>query len=815
MRSPSGAIKADIVAFTHDAPQDFRTSAIAAFTYSGASIDEQLDAARQLAAPFALIEAQTGDIDLYGISSDAKSTELVHSIPVQEIPELAKSVLARSLEPRIVRAAKAGDHQLALFPLDAQLLINARVRSIDSIERRLERSFLAALEETKDPTMSARFTIGTLAARIVNDKTRDSSQESFSASGVDSPKLGSYFDNIAIWSSQHPELYAQIRSELGEDVDYSAIDARSINAVYERLFLTSELRKKHGIFHTDPQFATAILDHLPIEKIPPKERLLIDPACGSGNLLLAALDRLQNLAPGVWSADETHQWLKAHIYGSDIEPIAVEIAKLSLLISSMPLGNSWRVEVADAADEDNALPWQPTVWVTNPPWGNEQGAQDEKAARFLSRAVNSLAEGGLLAFVLPASWLNGRQHRRSRSELGSLCDLFEVWRLPRDMFAPEARQPAAVVFAQRTKESRDRRFAYRWVTASKAHREQFVSRRAVQFQSAREWTDDASVVDGPVDVAIRSNSVLGDIVELTGGVVQRGSKVEFSASGTPFLPRRVRVAAYRAVDRSSTIPTDLLADPHKISAKRLDRLVEYPKLLIRAARFPDNAWRLVPAVDTFGLVPANTWHVICGEAESIYALNAYLSSSLASCYVHTHATTQWIALNVLRNIPLPPNWHARHRAKFAELGLQMAEHSAEVEETIDAADFAVNEAFELDDSARSSISKIMAGYLAPDGRIRVPESSNSWQSHSEETTVDYDAPGAVSEVQRSTLRTRIHADPELDQVIEIPNGMPGWLLVEGATFNLTGTLAHGRYRLHRSAHMTDAEIFGQIPERTI
>ena len=119
----------------------------------------------------------------------------------------------------------------------------------------------------------------------------------------------------------------------------------------------------------------------------------------------------------------------------------MEIAKLSLLVSSLPLGNSWRIEQRDALIGSAHLPVPPTVWVTNPPWRNPKGSQAEAATRFLGRAVESLADGGLLACILPASWLSGKQHRASRREVAALCNLFEIWRLPRDMFAPDARFP--------------------------------------------------------------------------------------------------------------------------------------------------------------------------------------------------------------------------------------------------------------------------------------------------------------------------------------------------------------------------------------
>jgi len=67
--SPTNGVVADVVAFTHIVPQDLRTSAISAFAAPQDGVDELLHAARLLATPFALIEASTGGLDLYAISS--------------------------------------------------------------------------------------------------------------------------------------------------------------------------------------------------------------------------------------------------------------------------------------------------------------------------------------------------------------------------------------------------------------------------------------------------------------------------------------------------------------------------------------------------------------------------------------------------------------------------------------------------------------------------------------------------------------------------------------------------------------------------
>ena len=393
-----------------------------------------------------------------------------------------------------------------------------------------------------------------------------------------------------------------------------------------------------------------------------------------------------NLSPGQWSPEDTHRWLKTHIYGSDIEPVAVEIAKLSLLVSSLPLGNSWQIEQRDALAGTTHLPEPPTVWVTNPPWRNRQGAQAEAATRFLARAVTSLADGGLLACILPASWLSGRQHRASRREVASLCNLFEVWRLPRDMFAPDARSGGGG-FAQKARTSTRSSFAFRWLTAGQRHREDFLDRGAVQFQSANHIAATADLVGGPVDSLAASGITVGEVARLRAGIVQLGTPVPVSAGhGVPFLARGAEVAIYRMIDPDSITWVSEPSGNFPASTERVDDLLTAPKLLVQADRFADNSWRLRPAVDSSGVVPGNLWHVAIGEEQTVLALNAYFSTSIASCFVQTRSTTRRISLDVLRQIPLPLDWQDRHERDFADLGSQMTDWAANLPALVDDAE---------------------------------------------------------------------------------------------------------------------------------
>lgn len=802
-------VAADVVAFTHIAPQDLRTSAIAGFTAFGDELDALLDAARMLATPFALIVEPTGDIGLYPVeASRQRRVEAVRRIAPEEIHTLRESELAIELAPRAIRAAKAGMRQLTLFPVDARLLVDARDRSVSSISTRLKHSFTLALEENIGPTKAARIAIESLGAVIVRDKYQINDPDGHNIVEGALARHGEYFWDLAEWQNVYPVLVKSILHELGKDVDYSAVDARSINAVYEQLFLTPRLQKRLGSFHTDQQLASRILDHLPIEEIPPESRYVVDPACGAGNLLLAAQERLENLSPGRWSAQDTHQWLKTHIYGADIEPMAVEIAKLSLLVSSLPLGNAWQVEQHDALTDPAGFTQPPTVWVTNPPWYNRKGSRDEVAAQFLKTAVEYLADGGLLACILPASWLTAGQHRRARHEITQKCDIFEVWRLPRDMFKG-ARQPAAVVFAQKRETTQRMTYVFRWLTAGSEHRAEFLNHGAVQFQSTEQMFEGAELISGPVNGLAKSGVSVGNVVNLRGGVVQRGRPDPASpGEGVPFLARDTRVLIHRSL---STDLVTWVSNPGENFLTSIDKrsdLLQAPKLLVQANRSPDNAWRLRPIIDSIGVVPVNSWQIIVSQPQTLFALNAFFSTSIASCFVHSRATTRWISLGVLRQIPLPHNWSDYYEQRFAELGRMMVDQAFDLAPLVDKAERLARRAFDLDDETIAAIERTMASFKAADGRVRFHEVHALSDRADHHPDGFYQAPGTVLSVGRTKVMIWIHGGPAEGLTIDLHSGIPGWLLEEDAMFELTGDPQTGQYRFHRTAYLPSDVVFG-------
>jgi type I restriction-modification system DNA methylase subunit len=220
-------------------------------------------------------------------------------------------------------------------------------------------------------------------------------------------------------------------------------------------FLPDETRKRLGTFYTRPQ-AADILAGLAIDK--PDERVL-DPACGSGTLLVSAYRRKMLVGKG-----RSHKKLvEEDITGVDIMPFAAHLAALNLTMQS-PLeptdktrigtGNSLNLTPGD--EVGNVAGWlrafggdiigvdidqpltkgevfklQPVdVVIMNPPFTRKESltlgmksiqwsflGEQNYWAYFIPLADSVLTKGGKIAAVLPRDFFRGEYSRLVRQYL--------------------------------------------------------------------------------------------------------------------------------------------------------------------------------------------------------------------------------------------------------------------------------------------------------------------------------------------------------------------------------------------------------------
>lgn len=217
--------------------------------------------------------------------------------------------------------------------------------------------------------------------------------------------------------------------------DLSAVD-RAGHERDERLEAGHRVRR--GIVHTPSALARWIVGRCgPV----PGSVTLVDPACGPGVFLEAALTELP--------------FRPERTLGIDVDPDAISLARRELAPLYSRAGWPLELQAQDALDAVPTVPGAAIV-VGNPPWTartasrgvtdallddfrrdaggaplreRKIGVLSDAYVRFIRWAtavVERAPEGGVVAMVVNGSFLDGRVHRAMRSYLASAFDRIEL-----------------------------------------------------------------------------------------------------------------------------------------------------------------------------------------------------------------------------------------------------------------------------------------------------------------------------------------------------------------------------------------------------
>jgi len=105
--------------------------------------------------------------------------------------------------------------------------------------------------------------------------------------------------------------------------DFYNVDEDILKGVYQEL-IDLDTRHALGEYYTPDWLCERIVNEFEFKE----NDKILDPACGSGSFLLAAIHRMKKLHPGI-----TVENLNNCIYGIDIHPLSVQISKTTLLIA--------------------------------------------------------------------------------------------------------------------------------------------------------------------------------------------------------------------------------------------------------------------------------------------------------------------------------------------------------------------------------------------------------------------------------------------------------------------------------------------------
>jgi hypothetical protein len=431
--------------------------------------------------------------------------------------------------------------------------------------------------------------------------------------------------------------------------------------------LSAERRRRDGIHYTPPDIAASLVAEA-FARARPDPGLCLDPACGAGVFLLAALDAL--VAGGV----EPRVAL-TRVRGLDIDPEAVSLARHALGEWAARHQLDPDVVPVDAVTVADALidewPAAIDVVIGNPPFGGQlrgstvrTGARPDVAASvlgrragyadtaalFMARAVDRMSPAGVVVLMQPMSVLSARDAGIARDFVSARATVCGFLFPDASGFAASVHVCAPVLVVDGGPTERD------WCDIA---------------------ADDLGMAPGPPP----SPTVLGDVAEVTAGfreefyVVARHIEEAGSDDRRPRLvtsgsvepgrvlwgerPTRVDGRSYRCpVVDVEALARSAADDPavRRLRA-RLERrtspkvLVATQTRIIEAVADPDGGlWPSVPVVSVVPTDPGvDVWDllaVLSSREATRFMARRSLGTGLAS-------GTMRVSARVLPGLPLP------------------------------------------------------------------------------------------------------------------------------------------------------------------
>ena len=287
-------------------------------------------------------------------------------------------------------------------------------------------------------------------------------------------------------------------------------------------------RRQRGAYYTPLSLARATVKRA-LSCLDSRPAAVLDPACGCGVFLVAAQDAL--LRGGLSS-----QAAASSLFGVDTDGLAAALARDGLAAAGAPRSCLGRqVRRADGLTGPWPGPTRYDLILGNPPHLGEEDHRATLAAaaratglsaprgdlsfHFAARALDLLAENGVLALILPSSVADADSATALRARLAREATLLAVIDLGSgSLFGPDVGQPTVLVLARKETFRSAEYLRLEW-TAEPAPEQVAAAVRGQAVGSARQWHAESPARSGarwPQQPMARRTAARGRIGERLG-----------------------------------------------------------------------------------------------------------------------------------------------------------------------------------------------------------------------------------------------------------------------------------------------------------
>lgn len=244
------------------------------------------------------------------------------------------------------------------------------------------------------------------------------------------------------------------------EIDFnSSKDRHDFGDVYESLLKDLQSAGKSGEFYTPRAITRFIVKMLG----PQLGEKVLDPACGTGGFLTAAIEEMNKQVENV----EDRALMQENIVGWEYKPLPYLLATTNLILHDVEVPDITYRDSLDQPLSNYKQSSRVDVIAANPPFGgvvannNENNFPQnfrtkESADLFLILMIHLLKIGGRAGIVLPDGSLTGTGVKeRIREKLLKDCKLHTIIRLPNSVFQPYATVATNLLFFDKVYHNND------------------------------------------------------------------------------------------------------------------------------------------------------------------------------------------------------------------------------------------------------------------------------------------------------------------------------------------------------------------------
>lgn len=814
----TSAIRFDYVAFSDRYLKDVSTSCIAVQEVIDDNEETKyLDGAKYLATPIVII-SKNRHVRVWNIAP--QKITLLNDNEENIIHLYFEKNRFEFMSDNLIDA-KMGYRQINIF--EASGLIDfSRKATCKILSEEFEKGLIAAKKYLKkrkningqDLNNITSITMHVISALIINSKIKPDEKvpDLFELLTDLSQTYKDYFSDKLMFK-YGKGLLIEIYNDLNRSINYQSVDHELLGYFYESTLLqlsetkAETIRKEFGIYYTPRILSQEIVWSIPFESIPVDERYVLDGTCGSGSLLLSACKRLEELVSYEKTEIDRHNYLTRMIEGYDIDKFASEVARLSLLLYSLPYGNKWNIHAGDLLRINKSKIQVPFVILGNPPYeevrGNSQKKQ--KAAAFLDKYLEWLHDDGFIGIILPESFLQNDSSVSQREKLLNEFDIIELWMLPGQIF--ENNCSTIVIIARKKKVEDEKLTKIKVLVRNKESIRSYFKQRKWDFEFfvniQKRWKNEpkykisVSPVEDILQKIIKGKKTIGDITQNVMGIMfpsnYNFSRMQFDG----WIPYIANANNFRKYVISPQMRENVCFFDYHMSEEeekkikkdykglRLRRDYESiyaasNKILVKMSSTPGEINCINALVDEDGYYPSHSFFVLISEDKKVsnYVLCALINSKLINAYVRRECVKRTLTTNVVRSIPVP-EFSDVQISKIEQCYMSIkeactSEDKEKVEKIQKTIDDIIFEAFNLEQGEKEKIEKLFEVYTR-DG--------DNLTSANVELKEYHNVSGEVEEIDIEKMYCTVYLAEFGEQEIKIEKSMPGWFLRRGTEFS--------------------------------